>query len=157
MEGQFTIELRQQANYRFEVHFDNPAVPVLITDEAIPLGGDEGPNPSRLLVTAIANCLSASLLFALRKFKNEPGTLRATASATLGRNAEKRMRVLGVVVDLHLGVAAGSLVMLDRILAQFEEFCVVTQSVREAIPVSVRVFDATGALLHHSGGEAAPA
>ena len=44
----------------------------------------------------------------------------------------------------------------DRILAQFEDFCVVTQSVRESIPVSVRVLDVTGALLHHSG-EAAPA
>jgi hypothetical protein len=31
--------------------------------------------------------------------------------------------------------------MLDRILAQFEDFCVVTQSVRTAIPVDVRVLD----------------
>ena len=150
MDGPFTIELKQQANYRFEVHFDNPAVPPLVTDEAAPLGGDEGPNPSRMLVASIANCLSASLLFAMRKFKNEPGPLRTTATATIGRNADKRLRVLGVVVDVHLGVPAAGLVMLERILAQFEEFCVVTQSVRASIPVTVRVLDATGAVLHTS-------
>jgi len=150
MDGPFTIELKQQANYRFEVHFDNPAVPPLVTDEAAPLGGDEGPNPSRMLVTAIANCLSASLLFAMRKFKNEPGPMRTTATATIGRNAEKRLRVLSVAVDLHLGVPAVGLAMVERILAQFEEFCVVTQSVRASIPVTVRVLDATGAVLHTS-------
>lgn len=148
MDGQFSIELKQQADYRFEVHFDNPAVPPLVTDEAAPLGRDEGPNPSRLLTTAVANCLSASLLFAMRKFKNEPGPLRTVATATLGRNADKRLRVLGISVDVHLGVPAAGLVMLDRILAQFEEFCVVTQSVRTSIPVAVRVFDVTGAVLH---------
>lgn len=151
MEGAFSIELKQQAGYRFEVHFDNPAVPPLVTDEAAPLGGDEGPNPSRLLTTAVANCLSASLLFAMRKFKNEPGPLRTLATATVGRNAEKRLRVLSVSVDIHLGVPATELVMLERILAQFEEFCVVTQSVRAAIPVTLRVLDATGAVLHTSG------
>lgn len=151
MEGAFSIELQQQADYRFEVHFDNPAVPPLVTDEAAPLGGDEGPNPSRLLATAVANCLSASLLFAMRKFKNEPGPLRTTATATVGRNADKRLRVLGMAVEIHLGVPAAGLSMLDRILAQFEEFCVVTQSVRSSIPVTLRVLDSTGAVLHNSG------
>ncbi len=37
--------------------------------------------------------------------------------------------------------------MLDRILGQFEEFCIVTQSIRTAIPVDVRVLDKTGAVL----------
>ena len=37
MDSTFTIELVQQADYRFEVHFDNPAVPLLTTDEAPPL------------------------------------------------------------------------------------------------------------------------
>ena len=151
MDGPFTIELLQQADYRFEVHFDNPAVPVLITDEVAPLGHDKGPNPSRLLATAIANCLSASLLFAMRKFKNEPGPLRTQATVTTGRNADKRMRVLHVAVDLHVGVPTAGLVMLERILAQFEEFCVVTQSVRAAIPVAVRVLGPEGAVLHQSG------
>jgi hypothetical protein len=31
--------------------------------------------------------------------------------------------------------------MAERILEQFEDFCVVTQSVRAAIPVTVQVLD----------------
>ena len=141
MDSSFTIELLQQENYRFEVHFDNPAVPVLVTDEPAPLGGNAGPDPTHLLTTAVANCLSASLLFALRKFKNEPGPIRATATATLVRNEHGRLRVGGIETQLRLGVPASSLRQWERALAQFEDFCIVTQSVRAAFPVTVRVYD----------------
>jgi organic hydroperoxide reductase OsmC/OhrA len=147
-DGSFTIELEQLSDYRFEVHFDNPAVPVLLTDEAAPLGSDAGPNPSRMLATAVANCLSASLLFALRKFKNEPGAMRTRATTTVGRNENNRLRVKSIAVDIHLGRAGSEFSQLDRILAQFEDFCVVTQSVRAAIAVDVRVFDAQGTVLN---------
>jgi organic hydroperoxide reductase OsmC/OhrA len=147
MDGDFTIELVQQTDYRFEARFDSPAVPPLTTDEAPPLGHDTGPNPARLLLLAVTNCLTASLLFALRKFKSDPGRLHSSATASLARNAQNRMRVQRMRVDIHLGVAAAELPQLDRALAQFEEFCVVTQSVRVAIPVDVRVLDSTGAVL----------
>ena len=147
MESDFTIELVQLADYRFETHFDIAAVPALLTDEQAPLGGDAGPNPSRLLLTSVANCLMASLLFAMRKFKNEPGPLRAVAKASIIRNANNRLRIGRIAVDLHLGVMASKVNMLDRIFGQFEEFCIVTQSVRPAIPVDVRVLDKAGTVL----------
>ncbi len=147
-ENSFTIELAQLADYRFEVHFDNPGVPALLTDEAAPLGSDTGPNPSRMLTVAVANCLSASLLFALRKFKNEPGAMRTQATTTLARNEHNRLRVTHIAVDIHLGRAATEFNQLDRIVAQFEDFCVVTQSVRAAITVDVRVFDSLGTVLN---------
>ncbi len=149
-ENQFTIELRQQADYRFETRFDNPAVPMLVTDEPRPLGADAGPNPSRLLTVAVANCLSASLLFAMRKFKYEPGPLRTVATTTLGRNEQQRWRIQGIAVDIHLGQAADEFALLDRVLGQFEEFCIVTQSVRSAIPVTVRVVDKRGTVVKSS-------
>lgn len=148
MEGQFRIELVQQGDYRFAVRFDNPVVPVLVTDEPPPLGADAGPNPSRLLAASVANCLAASLLFAMRKFGNEPGPLAVRANVTLGRNAQKRLRIARIGVDIHLGVPASAIAMRERILAQFEEFCIVTQSIRAAVPVDVRVLDVTGAVLH---------
>lgn len=143
-ETQFTIELLQQANYRFETTFDNPAVPKLLTDEPEPLGSDSGPAPSRLLALAVANCLSASLLFAMRKFRYEPGPLRSVATTTLGRNAQQRWRITNIEVDIYLARPAAEFASLDRVLAQFEDFCVVTQSVREGIPVAVRVVDSCG-------------
>src|SRR3546814_1873356 len=78
----------QIGDYECRIRFEGSAVDDLITDEPAPLGHDNGPNPSRLLLAAVANCLSASLLFALRKFKNQPGALRTTASAHTERDAE---------------------------------------------------------------------
>jgi organic hydroperoxide reductase OsmC/OhrA len=147
MDDGFEISLDQQADFRFSVRFDGTDSPPLITDEPPPLGGGSGPNPSRLLAAAVANCLAASLLFALRKFKNDPGHIRADARVAMTRNEQNRLRVGRIGVDLRIGVNADRIVQLDRILAQFEDFCVVTQSVRSAIPVDVRVFDAAGSLL----------
>lgn len=143
----FTVELVQQADYRFEVRFDSPAVPALMTDESAPLGADAGPNPARLLGTAVANCLASSLLFSLRKFKNSAEPVRATATVSLVRNAQNRLRIGRIDVDLHLAAAAPDMRALDRVLAQFEDFCIVTQSVRAGMTVDVRVFDRNGLLL----------
>ena len=146
-EGEFRIELRNQADFRFEVHFPNPAIPALITDEGAPVGGDAGPSPSHLLGTAVANCLAASLLFALRKYKNQPGPLKVVATVRNVRNEQRRLRIGHIDVDLQLAEPAAAIHMLDRVLAQFEDFCVVTQSVRAAIPVTVRVQDSTQTVL----------
>lgn len=146
-EGTFTVTLAQQADYRFEVRFDDPALPPLVTDEPPPLGAGAGPNPARLLGTAVANCLAASLLFSLRKFRNQAEPLRAVATVAMARNAQQRLRIGRIGVDLHLAAAAADLKSLDRVLGQFEDFCVVTQSVRAGIAVDVRVIDGHGRVL----------
>lgn len=143
-EGIRRIELRQQEDYRFTVQFEQPQTPPLLTDESPPLGAGSGPDPASLLGVAVANCLAASLLFALRKFGNEPGPLRATADVSLARNSRGRLRIPRIAVELHLGLPWGMLKHADRALAQFEDFCVVTQSVRAGIQVDVQVLDAEG-------------
>jgi len=57
------------------------------------------------------------------------------------------LRVGNIQVEIRLEFPAGEVKQLDRALAQFEDFCVVTQSVRASIPVAVRVVDSEGALL----------
>ena len=141
-----SVSLQQQADYRFEIRFGD-GVPALIADEPAPLGKGEGPSPAQLLAASVGNCLSDSLLFALRKFKQAPEPLRCEVQAEVGRNPEGRLRVLGIHATITLGVAASALEHLDRALAQFEEFCTVTQSVRQAIPVRVTVIDANGKTL----------
>jgi len=141
-----SVSLQQQTDYRFEIRFGE-GIPALIADEPAPLGKGEGPSPAQLLSASVGNCLSDSLLFALRKFKQAPEPLRCEVQAEVGRNAENRLRILGLHATITLGVAAGSLEHLDRALAQFEEFCTVTQSVRQAVPVRVTVLDAEGLTL----------
>jgi hypothetical protein len=78
------------------------------------------------------------------KFRQTPGPLRATVSGELRRNEQGRLRIGRFDVTLHLADAAGDIAHFDRCLAQFEDFCVVTESVRHGIPVGVRVVDAGG-------------
>lgn len=146
-EQTFTITVEQQKDFAFLVRFDKDSVADLATDEGAPLGADAGPNPARLLTAAVANCLSASLLFALRKFKNQPEPISATATTRIGRNAENRLRIQGIDVQIRAGRKGAEMAHLDRVLGQFEEFCIVTQSVRDGIPVQVSVVDAEGAKL----------
>lgn len=145
-EQTITVELRQQQDYRFDIHFDD-AMPVLTGDEQVPLGTGLGPTPVQLLCAAVGNCLSDSLLFALRKFKQAPEPLRCQVQAEVGRNAEGRLRVLRMTATLHLGVAAGRLEHLERVMQTFESYCTVTQSVSQGIPISTVVLDAQGVQL----------
>jgi uncharacterized OsmC-like protein len=141
-----TVILRQVQDYQFDLTF-GADVPPLRADEPAPLGQGNGPSPVQLLAAAVGNCLSASLLFALRKFKQEPEPMSCQVQAEVGRNADSRVRVLSLTATLTLGVAAARLEHLDRVLASFESYCTVTQSVRAAIPVTVQVVDASGAML----------
>ena len=145
-ENTITVELVQQHDYRFDIHFAD-AIPVLTSDEPAPLGTGHGPSPVQLLCAAVGNCLSDSLLFALRKFKQAPDPLQCTVEAEVGRNAEGKMRVLNMHATLTLGVTADKLEHLHRVLSQFESFCTVTQSVAQGIPVTLTVVDAGGAVL----------
>lgn len=141
-----TVHLEQVQDYRFDVHFGD-GVPVLPADEPPPLGQGAGPSPVQLLASAVGNCLAASLLFALRKFRQDPGRLACDVQAEVGRNAQGRMRVLSMQATLRLGVPGPALEHLVRVLGSFEDYCTVTQSVKAGIPVMVSVFDADGAQL----------
>jgi uncharacterized OsmC-like protein len=138
-----TVQLTQQHDYRFDIHFGGD-VPVLTGDEPAPLGTGLGPSPVQLLSAAVGNCLSDSLLFALRKFKQAPEPMRCDITSQVGRNPEGRLRVLAMKAQLTLGVPAASLQHLDRVLEQFEAFCTVTQSVGQGIPISIEISDSTG-------------
>ena len=140
------ITLRQQKDYQFNVDFGG-GLAILAADEPAPLGSGLGPSPVQLLAAAVGNCLSDSLLFALRKFKQAPEPIECTVTAEVGRNEEKRLRVLKMTAVLKLGVAAASLQHLDRVLDQFEAFCTVTQSVGQGIAIELQVVDAAGVRL----------
>ena len=136
----FTVEVEQQAGFEFRVRFDEPAGAELRVDEPPPLGKGSGPNPARLVAAAVANCLAASLVFCLRsKFRGDPQRVSARATGRIERNERGRHRIAGIDVVITLPDNAAALPHLDRCLEQFEDFCIVTESIRRGIPVTVKV------------------
>ena len=130
MSEKICVTVTRQEKYRFLVDFGGD-IPHTVGDEPPPLGDGAGPSPERLLGAAVANCLCSSLVFAVNKFKGDPGRLTATATCETGRNEANRLsrneanrlRVTHIKVDIALGANPEELPHLDRALAQFEEFC----------------------------------
>ncbi|HEY8370365.1 MAG TPA: OsmC family protein [Thermodesulfobacteriota bacterium] len=143
-EGTIRTIVGRERGYRFRIRFDQAGVPDLVTDEPPPLGNGEGPNPARLLAAAVGNCLAASLLFCLTRARIEVGGLTATVDATLGRNEQGRLRVTGMRVVLAPEVPAEARDRMARCLEIFESFCIVTESVRKGIDVTVEVEPVAG-------------
>lgn len=137
------IRITREEDYRFTVDFGE-AMASLEADLPAPLGQGAGPSPEHLLAAAVANCLSASLVFALRKFKQDAGAMETVVSCSVGRNEQNRMRISGMEAVINLGRPAEGIEHLERVLGQFEDFCTVSQSVQSGIPLSIHVEDSTG-------------
>lgn len=142
------VSLVQEEAYRFKVQFSSET-PAMHTDEPAPLGAAAGPSPVELLVSAVASCLTDSLVFALTKFKQPSDGMRTEATGELGRNTDKRLRVTQINVTIHLGHAQAQIERLERILDQFEQFCTVSQSVAPCLPIHLTVMDSDGVQLKH--------
>jgi organic hydroperoxide reductase OsmC/OhrA len=142
-ERSFTVALTLQDGYAFTVDFGEGGgggtAPGFVADEPPPLGAGRGPNAARLLAAAIGSCLGASLLFCLRKAHIEVAGLRTTVAGTLVRNERGRLRVGEIRVRLAPAVAPEARERIGRCLELFEDFCVVTESVRRGLPVAVEV------------------
>ena len=133
----FGLTLEQLDGYEFKVGFDKP-YPELRTDEPPPLGKDAGPNPARMLAVAVANCLSASLLFCMGKKGEKLRGLKSRVHVEIVRNDQNRLRIGQVDVTIQAPVPRESEALL-ACLDSFEDFCIVTQSVREGLRVNVHV------------------
>lgn len=133
------VSVALEGEYRFTVDFGLPGVPTLQVDEAPPLGAGAGPNPSRVLAAAVGSCLAASLAFCLRKSRVDVRDVRARVHAPLERNERGRWRMGAMKVALEVDVPAEERARLDRCRELFEDFCIVTQSVRAGVPVEVSV------------------
>lgn len=135
----FTLRLDHQGDYRFLVDFGMEGVPDLAVDEPPPLGGGEGPAASRMLAAATAQCLASSLIFCLRKARAEVRDIGVEVNATVERNEKGRLRVTRLKVRLAPDMAAEDMERLKRCQQLFEDFCIVTASVRQGIDIQVEV------------------
>ena len=134
-----TITMDQIRDYEFRVKFDKEQYADLLLDEPPPVGRDTGPNPSRLLAAAAGDCLSASFLFSARKMRVNIQSLRTTVKVWYTRNEKGRLRIGKMKVAIAPTFDPADASKIQRCLELFEDYCVVTQSLRSGIDVSVAV------------------
>jgi organic hydroperoxide reductase OsmC/OhrA len=139
----FTLTLDAREGYEQVADFQLDGVAPLVVDEPAPLGAGAGPNPSRLLGAALGSCLGASLMFCLRKARIDVQGLHTTVEGVLGRNERGRLRICTISVRLEPVIPLAEHDRLARCVEIFEDFCVVTASVRPGIDVQVEVVPTT--------------
>ena len=141
-EQEFKTRVELIDGYSFRVEFPGEIGDIL-TDEPEPVGKGEYPNAGMLLAAAVGNCLCASLAFCLRKARVPVKGLNAEVYARLVRNEKGRLRVACIRVVLHPEV--DDLNKFARCSEIFEDFCIVSQSVRRGIDVQVQLEPPPGA------------
>jgi uncharacterized OsmC-like protein len=134
----YNVSVEQITDYEYRVRFDKPQYGEMHLDEPPPLGKDTGPSAGRLLAAAVGNCLSASFQFAARKAGASISGMRADVTVEISRNENRRMRIGRLAVTLDVGTLAAEDVEKAKKAAEiFEDFCTITASVRQGIPVDV--------------------
>jgi uncharacterized OsmC-like protein len=138
-EREFNLTLTLGEGMQFDAAFDGEKMANLLFDEPEPVGEDEGPNAARVLGAAIGNCLSASLLFCLRKARVNVAGMRTEVRGTIARNEKGRFRIAGIAVKVLTEIPPEDQSRVDRCLKVFEDFCIVSASVRQGIEIDVEV------------------
>lgn len=137
-EGEFLTRMCRVEHYKFQVSFNSDKIESIFTDEPEPLGKGAYPNAGKLLAAAVGNCLCASLVFCMEKYRAEIPTICAEVATSMERNEKGRLRITHMAVKIFPQVSDEQKFLRCREI--FEDFCIVTQSVRQGIAVDVEVY-----------------
>lgn len=137
---EFKIELELIDKLQFNVKFDLPEASNLLMDEPPVFGGSGlGPNAARAIAAGVSNCLTASLTFCLRKSRANLKGMRAVTIGTIGREGGL-LRLQKIDVKIHPRFSnQDDLSQLEKCEKLFEKYCIVTESIRRGLPVSVKI------------------
>ncbi len=137
----FSFEMEWLEDLAFNVKWDFYDAPDMCMDEPPSMGGSgKGPNAARAIVAAVGNCLSASLVFCLQKSRVDLGDVKVRCHGQLTRNELGRLRLTYIKIEPVVQLPEDDLKKMERCLGMFEDFCIVTQSVRGGIPIDVQVY-----------------
>jgi uncharacterized OsmC-like protein len=134
------LTLTWQKDLAFTVSFDVSTIPPFKADELPPQGTGDGVNATRLLGAAIGDCLSSSLAFCLTRSRIELKNMKTEVEIKNARNEKGRLRVKQMKVDLYPELKSSEdSERSKRCQEIFQDYCIVTESVRKGIPIEVNV------------------
>jgi len=139
MNERIHAHIRREGGYKCTVTFDELPDARVHMDEPKPLGGSEGPSAAMMLSAAVGHCLTSSLMFCMQKSRGELSDIETDVETEMRRNEKGRWRIGSIKVTLKPKTGDIDSQKLDRCGGLFEDFCIVTASVREGIPVDVEV------------------
>lgn len=135
----FKVSMTREKDFVFNVDFGIEDFDFTM-DEPEPVGGDTGPNASSVLAAAMGNCLTASLLFCLNKARAEVGGIETNVEGKMRRNEKGRWRISEINVEINPEINTDEFArQYDRCYKLFEDFCIVSKSIEEGIPINVEV------------------
>ena len=127
--------VRREKGYRFAITFDELESAKVV----MPLGGSEGPSAAMMLSAAVGHCLTSSLLFCMQKSRAELRDIETDVETTLERNERGRWRVGSIKVKIKPSIEGIEPEKFERCKGLFEDFCIVTASVREGVKIDVEI------------------
>jgi uncharacterized OsmC-like protein len=132
--------LIHEGGYKFSVSFDEQDTEgKLHMDEPKPVGRAEGPTAAMMLSSAVGHCLSSSLLFCMEKSRATVERIETDLVTNLARNEKGRWRVAGIKVSIKVKAGDADSQKLERCKGIFEDFCIVTESVKHGTKIDVEV------------------
>ena len=139
---EYEISLQKLDKFKFIVDFGKESIPKLLMDESkeVPGGEEKGPTASMLLAAAVGNCLSASLTFCLMKKKVPMYDLKTKVKFKRARNEEGYWRIKEIAVELSPEIDDPENKNFKRCVEIFFNYCIVSGSVKNGIPIKVAVF-----------------
>lgn len=139
MNEKIHAHIRREQGYRFRITFDELPSADMRMDEPAPLGGSGGPSAAMALSAAVGHCLTSSLLFCMQKSRGELVDIETDVETEMRRNDKGRWRIGSIKVKIKPTSNDIDSEKLERCKGLFEDFCIVTESVREGIEVGVEI------------------
>ena len=139
MNERIHAHLTRTDGYKYDISFDELPGVKIVSDEPVPAGKSEGVTAAMMLSGAVGHCLCSSLLFCLDKSRVKAKDLSADVELAMERNEKGKWRVKEIKVNLKPIVDDIDSKKLDRCKELFEDFCIVSSSVREGIKIDVNV------------------
>lgn len=132
----FEVELNWLKNFTFEVTVNG--FPKFYMDELEPVGEDSAPNPADYLLVSVGGCVASSFLYSTLKLGISIKKLQVKVWGKYTRK-EGMVRVGEVNVELYVDPATENVPAenLELCLNVFRRYCVVSESLKEGIPVTV--------------------
>lgn len=132
----FEAELNWIKNFVFEITVDD--FPKFYMDELQPVGEDSAPNPADYLLVSVGGCIASSFLYSALKFSIPLKKLQVKVRGEYVRK-NNRIRVGKINVELHidLDVEKTSYEDLELCVNAFRKYCIISESVKEGIPMDI--------------------